>query len=179
MQTNHFRLLRLLPALMLATTLAACADETPLAPDQRPQLSAGSAQLNQALAELRRVTAPYHNVDAALADGFVLLHECETRDGEGVGTVYANFARVLDGVANPSLPDALIYEPAKNGRLTLVGVEFAIPYPLWTGTQSPEFFGNEFEREDEFGVFGLHAWVWRHNPNGMFAESNPRVSCDN
>jgi hypothetical protein len=23
----------------------------------------------------------------------------------------------------------------------------------------------------------LHAWVWRHNPNGLFDDWNPRVSC--
>jgi len=27
-------------------------------------------------------------------------------------------------------------------------------------------------------VFGLHVWVWRHNPEGMFATTNPNVSCD-
>ncbi|HET6580207.1 MAG TPA: hypothetical protein VFG66_17955 [Gemmatimonadales bacterium] len=24
----------------------------------------------------------------------------------------------------------------------------------------------------------VHAWVWRHNPHGMFADHNPSVSCD-
>jgi hypothetical protein len=26
-------------------------------------------------------------------------------------------------------------------------------------------------------VYALHVWVWRHNPEGLFAETNPRVSC--
>lgn len=26
-------------------------------------------------------------------------------------------------------------------------------------------------------VFALHAWIWLDNPAGMFAETNPRVSC--
>jgi hypothetical protein len=168
-----------------ALTLGACSDEAPLPAEPeiiaRPQFAAAraDAEANQALAELRRATARYHRLDAAIADGFALLHECEERPGEGpVGIVYANFARVLDGVIDPSLPDALIYEPSRRGPPKLVGAEFAIPYPLWTEPEPPEFLGVPFGEEDEFGVWGLHIWLWRHNPEGMFAEANPRVSCD-
>lgn len=194
MKAIYYRRRRLPALTAIAATLAftACTVETPLAPSQnlalRPEFSAlqataklnqtSTATLDQTLAELRRATARYHDIQAAKADGFALLHECETRDGEGVGAVYANVERVIDGVADPKLPDALVYEPGKNGKLTLVAAELVIPYALWTGSEPPEFFGNEFQREDEFGVYGLHIWIWRHNPNGMFAETNPRVSCD-
>jgi hypothetical protein len=127
---------------------------------------------------LQRVTARYHNLSAAIDDEFVLLHPCEARGDEGpVGTVYVNMARLMDGVIDPESPDALIYEPTRNGDLRLVGVEFAVPQALWTGTELPQFLGASFQREDEFGVFALHAWVWRSNPEGLFAETNPRVSC--
>jgi hypothetical protein len=186
MKAIHCRRRRLPALAAIVATLAftACTDETPLAPGQnlalRPEFSAlqATAELNETLAELRHATARYHDIQAAKADGFALLHECETRDGEGVGAVYANMKRVMDGVADPKLPDALVYEPGKNGKLELVAAELVIPYALWTGSEPPEFFGNEFQREDEFGVYGLHIWIWRHNPNGMFAETNPRVSCD-
>jgi hypothetical protein len=56
-------------------------------------------------------------------------------------------------------------------------VELAIPKPLWTGAGLPTFLGATFQSEDEFGVFALHVWVWRTNPDGLFAETNPRVSC--
>ena len=85
-------------------------------------------------------------------------------------------SRLTDGVINPENPDALIYEPTAKG-LTLVGVEFAIPFSLWTQPQPPQLLGRTFQREDEFGVFALHAWVWRENPTGLFAETNPRVTC--
>lgn len=128
---------------------------------------------------LRHATARYRDLAKALDDGFVLLHECESRGDEGpVGTVYVNLDRLQDGVIDPELPDALIYEPRRYKRPKLVGVEFAIPYTLWTEPQPPQFLGATFQREDEFGVFGLHAWVWRMNPDGLFAETNPRVSCD-
>ena len=170
---------RALAVVSAAALLAGCADRAPLAPQQQAAASASVAETpadqSRALATLRRVTARYHDLNVARSDGFVLLHECENRPGEGpVGTVYYNPARLLDGRVDAALPDALIYEPGGDGRPTLVGVEFAVPD---AGQEPPSFFGATFQREEEFGVLALHAWVWRHNPDGMFAETNPRVSC--
>jgi hypothetical protein len=152
----------------------------------QPDIAAQAAQIPaleavKSIATLMAVTARYHDLNAALADGFVLLHPCEERPGEGpVGIVYVNMERLLDGKIDPETPDALVYEPAKrsDGRPQLVGVEFAVPYTLWTDPEPPSFLGASFQREDEFGVWALHAWVWRYNPEGLFAEANPRVSCN-
>jgi hypothetical protein len=170
--------------LLAAATLVACDGKPPLAPDQEAallaQYSNQTSEENVALATLRRVTARYHRLDAAIADGFVFLHGCEDRPDEGpVGTVYVHMERLLDGTIDPASPEALIYEPAATpGQAPrLVGVELAIPFALWTGSTAPRFLGEAFQPEDEFGVFGLHVWIWRDNPEGMFAESNPRVSC--
>ena len=149
----------------------------------RLQVEAQHARLatdtDGAIATIQRVTARYHDLNVALGEGFTLLHECEVRPGEGpVGEVYVNFTRLLDGVIDPETPDALVYEPAgRSGRPKLVAAEFAIPYPLWTQPEPPKFLDATFQREDEFGVFALHAWVWRQNPEGLFAETNPNVSC--
>jgi hypothetical protein len=174
-------------ALAAAITLcAACADTAPVAPDnergssKRATAMSSKAEAEWEIATLRRATARYHNLNAALEDGFVFLHGCEVRPGEGgVGALYVHFDRLLDGVLDPGLPDALVYEPARNGREEpkLVAAELAIPYALWSGDDPPTFLGAEFQREDEFAVYGLHIWIWRHNPEGMFAEGNPRVSC--
>jgi len=176
-------LTRRLSLIAAAATVAACADNAPVKPEW-PQATAPSfsvvtrANDHKTLAEIRRVTARYHDLDRAIADGFVFLHGCEVRTDEGpVGTVYINFQRLLDGEINPKLPDGLIYEPRVNRPPRLVAVEFAVPYTLWTQPQPPTFQGATFQREDEFGVFGLHVWVWRHNPNGLFAETNPKVTC--
>lgn len=164
----------------LGSTLAACADRaptaaTPTAAAAASNAAAGNAGYHATLATLRRATARYHDLKAALDDDFVFLHGCEVREEGGpVGTVYVNFERLTDGRIDPSLPDALIYEPTADGRLRLVGVELAEPN---TGQAAPRFLGHTFQEEDEFGVYGLHAWVWSENPNGMFAETNPRVSC--
>ena len=162
----------------VAILAVACAEHGPLAPERSPttaSLAVQHAADNATLATIRRATAKYHDLDAALADGFVLLHPCDNEPGEGVvGAVYVNFARLIDGVPDPASPDALIYEPSANGRPKLVGAEFAV---INMGQPAPRFMGATFQSEDEFGVWALHAWVWRPNPDGMFAETNPRVSC--
>ena len=186
MRTNiHHRAAWLLVCTVGAALAAgACAEDRSLATE--PELSPRAALeargpgagLNRTLAVLRHATARYHDLDAAVADGFVFLHECEERPGEGaVGVLYVHFGRLVDGIIDPAAPDALIYEPGRRGRLNLVGVELAVPFSLWTGDGSPEFYGFQFQPEEEFGVFGLHVWLWRHNPDGMFAAGNPRVSC--
>jgi hypothetical protein len=188
MHTTRPSLGRALVIVAAMTLMAACADTTPVAPRATPAAPSRSmhradlpAEDNAELATLRRVTARFHDLSVATSadEGFQLLHDCETRLGdEPVGTVYFNPDRLLDGVIDPEHPDALIYEPGRDGgRPTLVGVEFAIPFALWTKPEPPTFQGVTFQREEEFGVFALHAWVWRQNPNGMFAETNPRVSC--
>ena len=170
-------------ALTVATVLlGACADDAPLAPSAQPTVSTQSAvteqETNDVIVTLKRVTVRYQNVNVAIKDGFVLLHPCENRPGEGpVGTVYVHIGRLLDGEIKPELPDALIYAPRANGTLQLAGAEFAVPYPLWPGQQPPTFMGATFQNEDEFGVYALHAWVWLSNPAGLFAEVNPRISC--
>lgn len=180
------RALRPAFAIAAATLFVACADQPqPFGPDTEHELGAqfaaqpAVAQANSIFATIRRVTARYHDLDAAIADGFVFLHECENRPGEGpVGMVYIHVDRLMDGVIDPSLPDGLVYEPGTKGPPKLVAAEFAVPYALWTSPTPPTFLGAEFQREDEFGVYGLHVWVWRHNPEGMFGESNPNVSCE-
>jgi len=175
--------LRALAALATAAIVAACSADTPLTPTR---LAAGPSLANAAsltpaeraaAATLRAASARYHNLNNAIADGFVFLHGCETRDEGAVGTVYVNPKRLFDNAIDPALPDALIYEPGANGQLTLVGVELALPYVQWQQADPPTFLGYSFQSEDEFQVYGLHAWVWRDNPNGLFEEVNPRVSC--
>jgi hypothetical protein len=150
-----------------AALFAACGHDGPAEP----------SRTDEAVATLRTASARYLDLNNAITDGFVFLHGCETRPSEGpVGMVYVHPGRLMDGVIDPMAPDALIYDPG-NSRPTLVGVEFAIPYTLWTSDAPPKFLDATFQREDEFGVFGLHAWVWLDNPKGLFAESNPNVTC--
>jgi hypothetical protein len=71
-------------------------------------------------------------------------------------------------------PEALVYE-VDGRKLRLVAVEYIIPQSKWTGAQPPRLFGRSFFRNDTLGLWALHAWVWRHNPLGTFANYNPTV----
>jgi hypothetical protein len=171
MITNRSLSLRPLAIVAIAALLAACSDAA--SPTAQPSLAVQPAPEQVGpVGTLKRATYRYHDLNVALADGFVFLHGCENRPGEGpVGTVYVHPGRLMDGVIDPNLPDALIYHTPRAGDLPrLLGVEFAIPYVLWTQPQPPQYLGNTFQSEDEFGVYGLHVWVWNNNPDGMFAE---------
>ena len=57
----------------------------------------GDAEVNKQLAQVRRATAKYHDLNVAMGDGFVLFGNgtcVENEDGTG-GIVYFNLARVL------------------------------------------------------------------------------------
>ena len=61
-----------------------------------------------------------------------------------------------------------------------VAVEYIIPYLFHSRSFAvPVLFGKEFRKNDAFQLWGLHAWVWKDNPSGMFASWNPSVNCDN
>jgi hypothetical protein len=96
-----------------------------------------------------------------------------------MGFHYGNVG-LIDGSVQVDQPELLLYEPEKNGQLRLVAVEYIIPYSFHSrASAAPVLFGQEFKRNDTFQLWGLHAWVWKENPSGMFASWNPNVTCEN
>jgi len=140
------------------------------------------AAVNRDLATLRRVTAPFHEFSNAAAAGWsTKITSCMTdpAGAGGMGFHYGNTA-LIDGSVSVDAPELLLYEPQKNGRLRLVAVEYIIPYTAHARSDAPPvLFGQPFKQNDTFQLWGLHAWVWKHNPSGMFADWNPDVNCDN
>jgi hypothetical protein len=87
---------------------------------------------------------------------------------------------LIDGSVSVDQPELLLYEPEKNGQMRLVAVEYIIPYTFHPrSAEAPVLFGQQFQQNDTFQLWGLHAWVWAENPSGMFASWNPRVTCEN
>jgi hypothetical protein len=131
-----------------------------------------SAQAHQELAQARAATAKYHNVEQALADGYVQ----DSPDIPGEGFHYVKFSAV-DCDFNPDEPEVLHYAFVPNeNRLQLVGVEYAVP--LACGAAPEGFTGDADEWEWEVGgppLWSLNAWIWRNNPDGIFAPLNPLV----
>ena len=137
-----------------------------------------SAAVNQDLATLRQVTASFHDFQTAAAAGWAAqITPCMESPEGGMGFHYGNVA-LIDGTARVDQPELLLYEPESNGQLRLVAVEYIIPYTFHSRDAAPPvLFGQEFQQVDAFQLWGLHAWVWKHNPSGLFAPWNPEVSC--
>lgn len=89
-------------------------------------------------------------------------------------------------------PSILIYEPQQDGSLELVAVENLVFAKAWkeAGHNSPpSFHGVTYDTMiddpatpvDEAHMFephhDRHVWIYRDNPNGVFAPFNPAVTC--
>jgi hypothetical protein len=89
-------------------------------------------------------------------------------------------------------PAVLIYEPQADGSLELVALENLVFKAAWEAAgnrQPPSFNGVTYDYmaddpatpQDEAHMFephyDLHVWLYRENPNGSYAQFNPRVTC--
>ena len=135
---------------------------------------------------VRQATKSFRNVDAAQAAGYGLFHGCVSGPQEGaMGIHYVNGDLVGDGEIDALHPEALIYE-IRNGRLQLVGVEYVVIAEAWDANHEtpPTLMGQVFHyvgapnRYRIPAFYELHVWAWKPNPNGMFTDWNPNVSCE-
>ena len=130
---------------------------------------AGRPQLSQ----VRTATARYHSVTQAESAGYEKFLDCFDSAEGGMGQHYVDPSLIDDGVADPLRPEALVYE-VDGAKLTLVGVEWVEVGAA--GDNAPSLFGQEFHYNPDLGVWALHAWIWKDNPDGMFAGYNPEVA---
>lgn len=203
----------------LALVLASCADATPTSlPDahagHEPSARAAhgdagrpTAAVNAALAEVRRATARYHNVEHAMADGYTVW----SPDPFAAGATCATSAEgrmgyhlvkpslrgspaapaAGDAVLDPLRPEMLLYEKRPNGTMRLVGVEYLVFQAAWervhgAGAAPPTLFGMPVPFSSHtfpptvltpVPHYELHVWLWSDNPNGMFSHWNPTIDC--
>lgn len=146
----------------------------------------GHADQNKLLAQLRAATAKYHRLDVAVDDMYVLDPHCVEVPGLGGMGFHALRGDLVDGEFNIFEPEALVYEPMKNGKVRLVAIEFIVRASDWDDSQGVPMFGNQpFDDHTYEGAPGppfphyqLHVWVWKNNPLGMYFPFNPNVNCD-
>lgn len=89
-------------------------------------------------------------------------------------------------------PAILLYEPQNDGSLKLIGVENLVFEKAWHAAgykDPPSFHGVPYDHmvddpatkiDEAHGFmphYDRHVWVFRDNPNGVFAQYNPNVSC--
>jgi hypothetical protein len=128
---------------------------------------------------LRASLAPYSSLKLAKDAGYATaITDCMSNGDQGAMGIHFANTSYIDGTADATHPEALIYEPGTNGEASLVGVEFIVPFTAIPKTApAPVLFGQKFSVNDVFGVWALHVWTHRTNPSGLFASWNPRVHC--
>jgi len=159
-----------------------------------------------AIAEVRRATAQFHNLDAAMAAGYgsPVGVPCESSPAGTMGVHVANPALLGTFAVDALYPEVLLYLPMPGGTYRLVAVEYLQPVLLrntatnqvapwfstdpWPSTYvvvnpAPSLFGQTFQGPMAGHIPGmpwhydLHVWAWQPNPNGTFAQWNPAISC--
>lgn len=179
--------------LLVGALILACDDASVVVPDGHQDTSflnpshatgdvhddTGGAEFNEHLSALRKTTAQFHNFEKAVAANYgTEVTPCWYHsEFGGQGYHYGN-PNFIDGSVNLLEPELLMYEPGPAGQLRLVGTEYIVPVDTWEGEDPPSLLGQDFHLDEELGLYALHVWVWRHNPEGMFADWNPTVSCE-
>jgi hypothetical protein len=131
------------------------------------------------VARLRAATKTFTSLDAAVAAGYKRdVKDCIVHEHHGaMGYHHLNTA-YADGTLVPEHPQFLLYQRLKDGTYELTGAEFIVPYRFVPRDSAPPvLMGQKLLREDAFKYWYLHVWAWRENPDGLFADFNPNVSC--
>jgi hypothetical protein len=166
------RLLTVLPAVAAVAAVALALPDAPATPTQRGQAE---------LATARQFTAGLRTPERATAAGWFdsglpcMQNPAPGPDHGGMGMHWLR--KAPDGaLPDPRRPEALVFDPVTR---KLVAVEYVVAKDAWQGQQPPSLFGHSFTPTtlpNGVVVYKLHAWIWKPNPNGMFADFNPNVS---
>jgi hypothetical protein len=150
------------------------------------------AALQDDLAQVRRVTARFHDLDAALEAGYELgwvngsgnriITGCVAHPTAGaMGYHYFNKELMDDLAVDVLKPEVLVYASGPNGQRKLVAVEWVARGPNSNPpgvSEPPTVLGMHMHiLVPAVGFYLMHAWVWKPNPAGMFADFNPEVTC--
>ena len=134
-----------------------------------------------------RTTAQFHDVETAIAAGYSLRlpdtsgMTCIADPTLGTMGVHMVNTGLLDAEIDASSPEALVYEPGRNGQLKLVAVEYVVFQSAWAGSghrRSSARYSTTSPAPNRYGLppsWALHAWIWKPNPSGILFAWNPRV----
>ena len=178
--------------LVLTGALTACQDEgrstDPIMAPTVVRSANDVAQINDQtqLAELSRVTAKFHRIEAAKDAGYsTQITPCWAHHSAGGMGYHFGNTNLFDATVDLLNPETVIYEPQAGGHMRLVGMEYIVPLDAWAGAghdlndpnDVPQLLGQRFTRHSFLPIFKLHIWLWQNNPSGTFADWNPKVSC--
>lgn len=145
---------------------------------QSENLKVKLPDLESQLKKVRKAATHFHSFEQAKKAFYVDFYPFNPSPYvPNMGFHYINVG-LIDGEFNMEKPEILLYVPNQQGKLKLVGVEYAVPKSI-SPTPPEGFVGDDDHWDDNPNVAGgswtLHAWVVMENPNGVFAENNPNV----
>jgi hypothetical protein len=124
------------------------------------------------LQQARAATARYRDIKNAMKDGYVDIDVVRQNMGY-------HFLKMdnLDATFDFRKPEILVYNKMEDGSMQLVAVEYAVPIPLTPNNAPAGFTGDNdvWKYDTDFNLWLLHAWVWYHNPEGVFNPTNSLV----
>jgi len=181
---------RMLAVVLPLTALAAACAGADAASPSTPNASAGAPgaahhhdaghtiSTDDRVAAMR-ATAGYQDVEVAEAAGYAssldTLGCFQNPEQGGMGLHYINGA-LMDATVDASKPEAVVYELDAAGNIAgLVAHEYIVPIDAWTSAKPPRLFGVDFHQHPTLPLWVLHAWLWKDNPAGVFADWNPAV----
>lgn len=140
--------------------------------------TAAAADGNRNLVEqVRTANDRFKDVAVAIAEGYAPIPCASGIDGGAMGVHYVKASLIGESVDLKS-PQAIMYEPAADGRMELIAVEYITTKgPAALGGQLFNFNG----APNRYGLgpfYELHVWAWKANLRGPFADMNPAVSCE-
>lgn len=194
---------RFVPAALVL--LGACTEKLPSITSvvsAAPVAARESKDIGAQLAAVRKATEKYRDANVAIAEGYIDEKVCVAMPGAGAMGVHFIHPSLMgmqmvdgrihgtDTEIDPTRPEILVYEPRKDGTLELVAVEWYTSQEAWGSRPHPTIFGVPFNTmaddpttpdvDEGHGFtphYDLHLWLYRDNPNGSFAQWNPKVSC--
>jgi hypothetical protein len=141
-------------------------------------VSTAAAGPNPLADNVRDANDRFKDVSVALSEGYAPIPCASGVAGGAMGIHYVNAGYIKDDAIDIARPEAVMYEPGPDGKLTLLAVEYittkgpaALEGHLFNFTGAPNRYGLP-------PFYELHVWAWKPNPTGTFADMNPDVSCD-
>lgn len=163
-------------------------------PASLPPSAQGAKKLTPELQRTREALDKYKDPVAAVHDGYLSTVGCvwypkPGAPGEvpykagGMGVHFLNLEH-LGKPLDPLKPQILVYEPV-GGKLRLVAAEWFVPLSPQV-KERPRLFDQPFDGPMEghhplmpkgLHHYDLHVWLWKDNPAGLFAPTNPSLKC--
>jgi len=144
--------------------------------DESQEFAASCSGLQQQtrceLQQAREATQKYRDINVAIKDGYADISVVLPN----MGYHYMR-STIVDAAFEITKPEILVYNKTHEGDFELVAVEYAVPIDISPNTAPQGFTGNTdvWDHNTGFGLWLLHAWVFKPNDAGVFNPTNPGV----